>query len=71
MFVTALLIAVKYCDDDSFKNSYYATIAGIENKELNMLELEFLSMIRFEVYVEESVLREYSNKIMGYGKRRA
>lgn len=33
-----MMISAKYCDDDTYRNTYYAKIGGIQVEELNNLE---------------------------------
>ena len=55
MFLTSILIAIKYLDDIYYKNEYYAKVGGVSKDELNLLEIVFLDMIEFELYVPSSV----------------
>lgn len=48
---TALVIAIKYFDDSYYENVYYSKLAGISNKELNGLEIEFLNLIDYSLYI--------------------
>lgn len=66
LFVAAMIVSIKYVDDCIHKNTYYSKISGIPLKEVNLLESEFLSMIQFQVYVEEETLHRYRTKIRGY-----
>jgi hypothetical protein len=52
LFLACLLCATKYYDDlPDFKNSVWAEIGGISLRELNHLQVEFLSLINFDLYV--------------------
>jgi hypothetical protein len=53
MLLTAQVIASKYLDDFYFKNSYYANVGGIPLQMLNQLEIEFLTLINFNSYIEQ------------------
>ena len=48
---TAIVIAIKYFDDSYYENAYYSKLAGISNKELNGLEIEFLNFIEYSLYI--------------------
>lgn len=52
LVLTASLIAYKYLHDDTYNNSFVASIVGITTKELNNLEIEFLAQINFNLFVE-------------------
>lgn len=61
-----MLIAIKYQDDDYYRNEYYAKIGGISTRELNELEREFLHLIRYNAYVSEALFRTYLDKLEQY-----
>ncbi|EKX40726.1 hypothetical protein GUITHDRAFT_53418, partial [Guillardia theta CCMP2712] len=42
LVLTAVMVATKFVDDFYFSNSYWSKVGGIQNDELNGLELEFL-----------------------------
>lgn len=44
MFI-AIMVAVKWHDNVDFKNSFYSKISGINNKEINYMEVLFLETI--------------------------
>mmetsp|Transcript_5 Transcript_5/g.23 ORF Transcript_5/g.23 Transcript_5/m.23 type:complete len:206 (+) Transcript_5:199-816(+) len=56
LFITAVLLATKYCDDLYFNNRFYAKVAGVSTSEMNELELDFLAVIRCNLHVERSEL---------------
>ena len=58
---TSVLVAIKYNEDKIFKMKYYASIAGVSEKELRCLESVFLSNVRFNLYINEKEYEEYSN----------
>lgn len=43
----AVIVAIKWHDDEYYKNDYYAKVGGIPLKELNSLEYQFLSLLNF------------------------
>lgn len=55
ILVTALMIAAKYYDDMYYSNSYYSKVGGLRVSEINTLEWQFLSLLKWEcaVSVEE------------------
>lgn len=54
------MLAAKYYDDFYYKNQYYAKIGGISKDEINKLEIEFVKMLGYNMFVEESLFRMYS-----------
>ena len=59
LFSISLLCAYKFIDDDIVDNKYYSKIAGIELKELNLLERLFLTKINYELYVADDIFNLY------------
>ena len=59
----SILTAIKYNEDLYYDNEYYAKIAGISAKELKKMELEYLKLIKFELYVNKSKFDKYKNYI--------
>lgn len=52
VFVISIVLAIKYLDDNLYKNSYYASISGIPLSELNALEALFLKYLGWELAVK-------------------
>lgn len=53
MVFLSLITAIKYQEDDIHTNTYYARVGGVKSDDLFNLELEFLSLIDFNLYVDE------------------
>lgn len=51
----AIIVAIKYHDDDYYRNDYYAKVGGISIKELNSLEKEFLKLLDFKLYISKDL----------------
>lgn len=64
LFITAILLAAKFYDDLSFKNAFYATLGGIEKQELNLLEVDFLNMIKFSLVVSSEEYTAYKAVVL-------
>ena len=62
---TAILIAVKYNEDKIYDNAYYAEIAGVPLKELNVMENEFLDLINFNICVNTDIFEHYHSYLVG------
>ena len=56
---TAIFIAIKYNEDNTFNNALYSKIAGVKIKELNKLEYVFLKLIDFQLHVNEKIYELY------------
>ena len=63
IFLTAIIIAIKYNEDEYLTNNYYAKVGGILQKELFRLEYSFLNILNFNVYIDETIYKNYKDKI--------
>ncbi|KNH08561.1 CYC2-like cyclin 6 [Perkinsela sp. CCAP 1560/4] len=52
MILIAVMIAAKFRDDVYFSNGYYGSIGGIPREEVNTLEVQFLTAIGWNMWVE-------------------
>lgn len=59
VIVTALILATKFFDDIYYSNAFYAKISGVGTRELNSLEIHFLRLIRFQLFVTEHEYETY------------
>jgi len=50
-YLTSLLIAAKFFEDQPCDNGYFATIGGVSIMEMNNLEIQFLTLAEFRVNV--------------------
>lgn len=66
----ALLVAFKYCDDYACYNSQLAESAEIDRKILNQMEIRFLGLLNFELYIDPSTYERYEKKILNYSQKK-
>ncbi|CAK68099.1 unnamed protein product (macronuclear) [Paramecium tetraurelia] len=62
-FIIAVVLAIKYQDDEIFKNDYYAKVGGISIQELNDMEESFLNLLDFELFVYHETFSLYLTEI--------
>ena len=62
----AIYLALKYNEDQIYKTDYYAQIAGISIKELNLLENEFVSFIDFNFFIDDQLYSKYENYLKNF-----
>lgn len=60
------MVAAKFYDDFYFKNNYYAKIGGINKNEINNLEVTFLEMVNYDLFVPPELFQMYSQKLLCY-----
>ena len=56
---TAILVSIKYNEDNYFENKYYAEIAGVKLKELQLLEYNFISLLQFNLFIQNEIYKKY------------
>ena len=56
---SSLIIAIKYNEDEYYDNKFYAKVGGLTLKEMNNLEINYLSLIDFKLYISEEVFDNY------------
>ena len=56
---------MKYNEDKIYDNAYYAEIAGVPLKELNVMENEFLDLINFNICVNTDIFEHYHSYLIG------
>ena len=57
------MTSIKFLEDKYYKNEYYAKVGGVSLKELNCLEVEFLYLIDFNLFINEELFGYYLQKI--------
>ncbi|CAD8088705.1 unnamed protein product [Paramecium sonneborni] len=62
----SIMVAIKYYDDEYFKNEYYAKVGGLSLKEINQLEMEFLDLLNYELFIEKEVFEVYEERLKQY-----
>jgi hypothetical protein len=66
VIITSLMVAAKYHDDLFYNNAYFAKLGGISLSELNMLEVEFLQMLNFSMFVDPIVFEKYQIQLQNF-----
>ncbi|ORZ13034.1 cyclin-domain-containing protein [Absidia repens] len=51
LFTTALVLANKYLDDNTFTNKTWSEVSSIPISELNIMEMEFLSALHYNIHL--------------------
>lgn len=62
MIISSLLVSSKFYHDEMYNNAVFAKIAGVSNKEVNFLELEFCKAINFNLYIDSNAFKNYIKK---------
>ncbi|KAF2075999.1 hypothetical protein CYY_002706 [Polysphondylium violaceum] len=63
LVITSLLISTKYLDDIFYNNEFYSQVGGISLREMNSLEVCFLSMMDYTVNCSLDEFEKYSREV--------
>lgn len=64
---TALLITVKFNQDNIYNMQYYSDVSGIDVDEISQMEYEFLNTIKFKLFRQQNefqIYKEYLTEII-------
>ena len=64
LILAAFIIAIKYNEDNYYSMIIYSKIGGVTIAELNNLEIEFLKLIKFNLFIPEMLYNKYYNDLM-------
>ena len=64
LILAAFIIAIKYNEDNYYSMIIYSKIGGVTITELNHLEIEFLKLIKFNLFIPEMLYNKYYNDLM-------
>lgn len=64
LVLTAVLVATKVFDDILYDNAHFAKVGGLDVKELNMLELDFLKLLDFKLCISAEEFELFENVLL-------
>ncbi|KAI5563161.1 hypothetical protein BDE02_15G098300 [Populus trichocarpa] len=59
LLITSVLVSVKFMDDIYYNNAFYAKVGGISTREMNLLEVDFLFGLGFQLNVTPATFHLY------------
>jgi len=71
LLITSVMLAAKFFDDQYFNNGYYAKVGGVPNTEINSLEVEFLFMTNFTLFVSTDTYKQYYEELWNHANSNA
>lgn len=71
LLITSVMLAAKFFDDQYVNNAYYAKVGGVPRGEMNSLEVEFLFMANFSLFVPSEQYRQYYTELGNHAKHSA
>jgi hypothetical protein len=60
------MLAAKFFDDLFYNNAFYAKLGGVAPLEMNSLELDFLQLLNFSLFVTPEVYSKYHAELRNY-----
>ena len=63
LLTVALMLGNKFLDDNTYTNKTWAEVSGISVKEIHVMEVEFLSNMRYNLLASKSQWAEWLNKL--------
>lgn len=64
LILGAMMLAIKYNEDECYSLKYYAKIGGVSLSEITNLEYNFLSLIDFNLYIKQDLFDKYNDYIL-------
>ena len=67
---SSILISIKYNEDNYFDNQFYSEIAGVKLKELKLLEYNFISLLHFNLFIQDEIYDRYKKNLFDFEKEK-
>lgn len=64
LLLVAVLLATKMLDDVLYDNAHFAKVGGLELRDLNMLELNMLALLDFDLYVTPAAFEAFETSVV-------
>jgi len=64
LIVTSMMLSVKFFDDVYYSNAYYAKVGGVKGSEMNLLEIHFLKLIDWQLFVSPEEFDLYKTNVL-------
>ncbi|PKY08759.1 hypothetical protein P168DRAFT_278318 [Aspergillus campestris IBT 28561] len=63
LMTIALMLGNKFLDDNTYTNKTWAEVSGISVQEIHIMEVEFLSNVRYNLFASEEQWAEWHTKL--------
>ncbi|KAL6244026.1 hypothetical protein RBB50_008895 [Rhinocladiella similis] len=67
LLTIALMLGNKFLDDNTYTNKTWAEVSGISVSEIHIMEVEFLSNMRYDLYASAEEWTEWKAKLGRFG----
>ena len=68
LIISSMIIAIKYNEDTFYSTQVYAKLGGVSPQELNFLEMQFLILIKFSLFVEKALYDKYYDNLISFNE---
>ncbi|XP_022965918.1 cyclin-P3-1-like [Cucurbita maxima] len=70
LLITSIMVAAKFNDAGCHNNTFFARVGGVSTKEMNRMEIEFLSNLDFRLHVTADIFRAHCLQLQkeGFGE---
>ncbi|CEG80856.1 Putative Pho85p cyclin of the Pho80p subfamily, Pcl7p [Rhizopus microsporus] len=68
LIISGIMVASKLFSDVFFTNTRYAKVGGLPVAELNTLEIEFLALNNFSLFISLEELQQYGDQLLTHWK---
>ena len=62
-FYTCLMVTQKYYEDNAYNNKLYADLVGISCNELLEMEMEYMNLADYQLFIKEDEFQKYKRKM--------
>ena len=63
LLIASVVVAIKFYDDKFFDNEYYSKVGGVPCVEMNLIEIEILQMLDYDLVVKAEEYEKYMEHI--------
>jgi len=64
LILGSMIVAIKYNEDENYSLKFYAKIGGVTLGEICNLEYNFLSLINYNLFVNDNLFQKYNDFIL-------
>ena len=66
LILTCALVVSKFYNDVFYGNNFIAQIGGVQLSEMNLLEVEFLKLINWSIWMDSNEFNHYLNGVLSH-----
>jgi hypothetical protein len=63
LILVSMIIAIKYNEDEYYSLKFYAKLGGIPKSELFLLECNFISLLKYNLFVTKELFDKYNDYV--------